>query len=104
MPTGLILGRTASGSSLREAADAEKRGDIDGAIRYYAEALAADGGDAAAHNAVGALYYRKGDIDAAQRHFARAVALRPTFPRALTNLGACHHEQGRQQPAIACYE
>lgn len=104
MPAGLILGRTASGVSLREAGDADKRGDIDGAIKLYEEALAADECNAAAHNAIGALYYRKGDIDAAQRHFARSVALRPGFPRALTNLGACHNEQGRHQQAIACYE
>jgi tetratricopeptide (TPR) repeat protein len=72
----------------------------DDARRAYEEALAVDGGHAAAHFNLGTLYLgplgdRPGALERARTHLGRAVALDGLRPDAWINLGLCDERRQR---------
>lgn len=56
------------------------------------------------HNDLGVAYYARGQHALAAREFRRALALRPTFTRALVNLGDARLATGDVDGAIEAYE
>jgi tetratricopeptide (TPR) repeat protein len=77
-----------------------ERGDLDGAIELYQQALAYRPGDARVHNNLGAALDLRGDAEAALRHFRRACELDPGNPRAQRNAGRTSRQLGRLDDAV----
>ncbi len=65
----------------------EQTGDLDGAVRLYHEALAADAGFLEAHVDMAGVLWRVGDFEGALRHARAAVDLAPQHPYAVRILG-----------------
>jgi tetratricopeptide (TPR) repeat protein len=70
-------------------------GDVEAAIVQYRAALAADPGDAEAHNLLGTALAAQKQLDAALPHFERAVRLRPDYAEAAENLRRTRAALGR---------
>ncbi|MGA3066578.1 MAG: tetratricopeptide repeat protein [Tepidisphaeraceae bacterium] len=66
-------------------------------------AVAADPGDAEAHNNLGSALTIQGQLDDAIAAFRRAIALKPNFPQAFNNLGSALTLHGKLEEAIAAY-
>jgi Tfp pilus assembly protein PilF len=56
------------------------------------------------HNDLGVAYYRQGEYAAAAQAFRRALDQRPSFTRALVNLGDAERARGSIDSAIVAYE
>jgi len=65
----------------------EQTGDLDGAVRLYDEALAADAGFLEAHVDMAGVLWRVGEFERALRHAQAAVHLAPQHPYAVRVLG-----------------
>jgi hypothetical protein len=81
----------------RVQADASKLGP---AVQSFREAVAADPGNASAHNGLGAALGSQGRYEEAIPHFRRAVEIQPTYSEAHNNLGKALQAQGRLEEAI----
>src|SRR5262249_53674769 len=79
------------------------KGDLDGAIACYRQALRLDPQFALAHTNLGAALKDKGDLNGAIACHRRALRLDPRFARAHINLGAALWAQGNRDVAIAYY-
>ena len=64
----------------------ELRGDLDGAIAEYRQALRMKPDDAKAHYNLGGALRLKGDLDGAISEYRQALRLKPDFPAAQNNL------------------
>lgn len=95
---------TNSEQTLKQALAASAKGDVDNALRLFAEAIRLSPDNAVLHNELGVHYYHRSMIPEARDAFMEAVRLNPNFSRALTNLGACHNELGDNTAAISCHE
>ncbi len=67
----------------------QQKGDLDGAIAKYREALAVDPGDAQAHLGLGSALQKKKDIDGAITEYRAALSKDPNLPGAHLGLGYC---------------
>ena len=66
-------------------------------------AILAKGDNAAAHNALGILYFKKGDVAKALRQFDDSVKHDPKFPDAYFNRASVRQAQGDNAGALADY-
>lgn len=80
------------------------RGDLDGAIREYQTAIAAEPRYAEAHNNLGIALAKKGEPEAAIREFKGALALNHRYAQAHNNLGVTLASIGDLDGAIAEYQ
>lgn len=78
----------------------QQKGDLDGAIVKYRQALAVDPGDAQAHLALGSALQRKKDIDGAITEYRAALSKEPNLPGAHLGLGYCLYAKGDTPGAI----
>ena len=79
------------------------KGDLDGAIAEYREALRLEPSFFFAHNNLGNDLAAKGDLDAAIAELRKAVLLNPKLPDAHNNLGLVLCDKGDLDGAIAEY-
>src|SRR3984893_2762380 len=79
-----------------------KKGDLDGAIKDYAEAIRLKPDFALAYNNRG-VARRKGDLDGAIMDYAEAIRLKPDFALAYNNRGVAHSDKGDLDGAIKDY-
>jgi len=80
------------------------KGDKDGAIREYKEAIRIDPNYALAHYNLGISLKNKGDIDGAIREYKEAIRLDPNYASAHYNLGNMLDDKGDIDGAIREYK
>jgi tetratricopeptide (TPR) repeat protein/tRNA A-37 threonylcarbamoyl transferase component Bud32 len=80
------------------------KGDLDGAIAQFKQALALDPKCAPGHNNLGTVLKDKGDLDGAIAQFKQALALDPKLARAHNGLGNALADKGDLDGAIAEYK
>ncbi len=91
-------------AGLRDSAIARhKAGDLAGAAQLYRAALAADAGDAVAHNLLGMVFQQQGNHRAALAEIERAIAIKPDYPQAFNNRGIVRQATGQIGQAIEDY-
>lgn len=86
----------------RGSALAEK-GDLDGAIAEFRQAVQQNPNDVDAHYNLGIALHSKGDLEGAIAEFREAIRLKPDFTRAHINLGNTLDDKGDRDGAIAEY-
>ncbi len=79
------------------------RGDFQGALRAYEQALQIDGQYAPALNNMGNVYRQMGDEQGAEAAYRRALAIWPHYVDALINLATLYSEGARLEEAHALY-
>jgi len=79
------------------------KGDVEGAITEYREAIRIRPDLLEAHNNLGAVLLVKGDLDGAIRQYRELVRLGPDFADGHTNLGTALYKKGDLAGAIAEY-
>jgi tetratricopeptide (TPR) repeat protein len=109
----LLLALTAASAAWADAAssaaalDAQKRGDLQEAIRLYGQAIAAGGLPAdevaAAHFNRAAAYRKLGRLAGALADYDEAIRLKPDFAAAYDSRGNVHRERGELDKAILDY-
>ena len=77
------------------------RGDMDGAIADYTQAIQLRPDFAEAYNSRGSAKQRKGDLDWALIDYARAIELNPGYAPAYNNRGSVERARGELGAAIA---
>jgi len=83
----------------------ESRGDLQGAVAQYRQALRLKGDIASVHNNLGGiLRTMPGRSSEAFSHIQEALRLLPDFPEAHNNLGVWYGDRGDSDNAIAQYE
>jgi tetratricopeptide (TPR) repeat protein len=85
---------------LHEAGGAFSRGDLEGAVAAYREAIAADPGNAEAHEALAAVLALQGKRSEALSHYLEALRLDPDDPRARHRTGQLLLRIGRVDEAV----
>lgn len=80
------------------------KGDVQGAILHYNEALRIKPGLPQVHNNLGSILLERGDPDGAIRHYIEALSSDPHQARVLNNLGVAFMRKGRVRQAIRCFE
>jgi tetratricopeptide (TPR) repeat protein len=81
----------------------EQKGDLDGALAAYRNAIMFKPDFAQAFNNLGHALLKKGNSDGAIAAFRGAIRLQPDFPLALNNLGRALMAKGRPEAAIAAF-
>jgi tetratricopeptide (TPR) repeat protein len=84
----------AANEALARALDLDRRGDLDGYVRYCREALRRDPMFAEAHYLLGVGLYRQGDASGAVDHWERALRSAPDYAEVHYSLGAAHYALG----------
>jgi tetratricopeptide (TPR) repeat protein len=77
------------------------KGDLDGAIAEFRDAIRIKPDDAAAHQNLGVALRDKRQLDEAIAEYREAIRLKPDFARAHTNLGNALADKGELDRAIA---
>jgi Tfp pilus assembly protein PilF len=80
------------------------KGELDGAIRCYQEAIRLDPKYALAHTNLGVALGDKGELDGAIVCYKQALRLDPKHAKAHTNLGNLLRDKGELDGAIVCYK
>jgi len=80
-----------------------ERGDYDGAIADYTEAIRLNPNYAMAYNNRGFAYFHKGDYDRAIVDFTQAIRIDPNYAMAYNNRGFAYNRKGDYDRAIANY-
>jgi len=80
------------------------KGDLDGAIQEYEEALSIYPNYANALNNLGLALYGKGDIDGAIQSYEEALLVNPNHVNAHNNLGIALADTGNMEKAIQEYQ
>jgi Flp pilus assembly protein TadD len=83
-----------------EAIMLQQKGDLDGAIAKFKEALVVDPNDAQAHLGLGAALQRKKEIDPAISEYRAALSVEPNLAGAHLGLGYCLYAKGDTPGAI----
>lgn len=78
----------------------QQKGDLDGAIVKYREALALDPKDDQAHLGLGSALQKKGDADGAIAEYRQALDAKPDLAGAHIGLGYCLYAKGDKAGAI----
>jgi protein O-GlcNAc transferase len=91
----------ASEQMLKNALDAQRKGDVRHATRLYHEVLKADPNCADAYGNLAIMAAQQGDVARAEQLFRLQIQLRPDAPAGCFNLGLVLQEQARFEEAIA---
>jgi tetratricopeptide (TPR) repeat protein len=81
----------------------QKKGDLDGAIADYNQAIKLNPRYAAAYDNRGNVKRKKDDLDGAVADYSQAIKLSPKYARAYNNLGRAKDMKGDRGGAIADY-
>lgn len=88
---------------IKKAVHFHQSGDLDEAVRYYEQALAADPEHADALYLCGTVQLQLGLFDACIDLLSRVTALRPDVPDAHNNLGVAYQALGRWEEAACSF-
>ncbi len=80
------------------------RGDSDGAIEAFKQAIAKDGFYGEPHVNLASIYQGKGIIDEAMKHYKRAMEIGEGHPEMFHNLGMLHFSQKSYDKSAICFE
>lgn len=80
-----------------------RRGDIDGAVSEYRQAISLDQGMALAYSNLGALLQSKGELVQAESLYRRTIELRPGYALAWNNLGIVRYKRGDGAGAVQAF-
>lgn len=86
---------TKQGNLLRD------KGDFDGAIAAYTEAIRLNPENAQPYSGRGQAYLRKGEFDKAIADYTEAIRLEPQSARAFGGRGWCYEQKGDNRKAVA---
>jgi tetratricopeptide (TPR) repeat protein len=81
----------------------EKKGDLDGAMADYNQAIQLNPKYSAAYDNRGNVKRKKGDVNPANADFNRAVKLNPKYSAAYDNLGSVKLAKGDLDGALAYF-
>jgi Flp pilus assembly protein TadD len=81
-----------------------RRGDVEGAIMHYQEALKIKPDLPQVHNNLGSILLLRGDIDGAISHYREALRIDPHQARVYNNLGAAFLRRGQILIAIGYFK
>jgi Tfp pilus assembly protein PilF len=81
-----------------------KKGDVNGAIAHYEQALQIKPGYADAHNNLGNALLQKGSVDEAATQFQKALEIDPDNANAHNNLGNALLQKGNVDQAIVQFQ
>lgn len=98
----------ASAGSLREEAvnyrvqgyEAQRRGDLAGALSFYQKAAALDATYPTPLNDIGVLLEDQGRLEDAEQSYQKALALNPGYLEAHANLAMLYERMGQKEKAI----
>ena len=82
----------------------QARGDLEGAIRYYSQAIELNSGYAIAYVNRGRSSQLRGDLDAALIDYSRALEIDPRLADAYLNRGNVRQIRGNLVEAVADYD
>jgi len=80
---------------------ANKKGDLDEAIRFYSRAISLKSDSYALYFVRGRAYRQKDQYDKAVSDFTRAIALKPGYAEAYNHRGVTYIGKGDKQKALA---
>ena len=103
LAVGLLAGCTSQTKSIgltNEGIMLQQKGDLDGAILKYREALKANPNDDQAHLGLGSALQKKGDTDGAIASYQQALALKPDLSGARLGLGYMLYSKGDRVGAV----
>ncbi|MFH1777189.1 MAG: tetratricopeptide repeat protein [Candidatus Omnitrophota bacterium] len=80
--------------------EAQSRGDLDQAVRYYQEAILADSTYPDPHNDLGIVYEQKGWRDRAKGEYLTVLKIAPDYIKAYSNLALLYEQEGNIEKAI----
>lgn len=83
---------------------ANKKGNLDEAIRYYSRAIALKPDSADLYFVRGRAYKQNSQLDSAISDLTKAVALRPTHAEAYNERGITYIGKGDRQKALADFQ
>lgn len=89
-----------AGAYFRLGATLHRKGDLDGAIRAYRQALTLKPDDAETHCSLGLALNGRGDLDNAVRAYRRAIQINPDNAQAHYNLGLALKARGDSAGAV----
>jgi tetratricopeptide (TPR) repeat protein len=85
----------------KQGVTANKKGDLDEAIRCYSKAIALKSDSPTGFYVRGRAYSQKGEYDKAIADFSKAVALKPNYAEAYNHRGVNYIGKGETQKALA---
>lgn len=80
---------------------ANKKGDLDEAIRFYSKAISMKNDSSALYYVRGRAYCQNGEYDKAVGDLTRAVTLKPGYAEAFNHRGVTYIGKGEKQKALA---
>jgi tetratricopeptide (TPR) repeat protein len=83
---------------------ANKKGDLDEAIRCYSKAISLKSDSAALFFVRGRAYWQKDQYDNAVSDLSRAIALNPRYAEAYNHRGVTYIGKGENQKALADFK
>lgn len=83
---------------------ANKKGNLDEAIRFYSKAIDLKSDSAALFFVRGRAYKEKGLLDNAISDLTRAISLKPRYAEAYNHRGVTYIGKGQKQPAMADFK
>jgi tetratricopeptide (TPR) repeat protein len=81
-----------------------RKGDVDGALAHYQQALQINPNYARAYNNLGFALLQKGKADEAITDYQQALKIEPDYTQAHENLGNALFQEGKVDDAIAQYQ
>jgi protein O-mannosyl-transferase len=80
-----------------------RRGDIDGAVAEYRQAIALDSGMALAYSNLGALLQSRSELVEAESLYLKTIGLRPNYALAWNNLAIVRYRRGDGAGAVRAF-
>jgi len=80
---------------------ANKKGELDEAIRFYSKAISMKNDSSALYYVRGRAYCQNGEYDKAVGDLTRAVTLKPGYAEAFNHRGVTYIGKGEKQKALA---
>ena len=104
VPSPSVVAATKAEDFLIQGEEKDEKGDYQGAIAAYTQAIVLNPNYAEAYNGRGNARYRLGDYKAAVADFNEAVRINPNLAEAYTHRGNARDDLGDSQGALADYD
>ena len=103
VPSASVVAETKAEDFLIQGEEKYDKGDYQGAIAAYTQAIVLNPNYPEAYNGRGKARYRLGDYKAAVADFNEALRINPNYAEAYTNRGNARDDSGDSQGALADY-